>query len=151
MTPLSRAAGARAPATPPRVATWLLLATLPDTTGDAIAGDLHEEFVTHAIAARGEWAARWWYRWQVARSLAPLFLRSWQRVSVARATAAILAGATASVVPAVALVLLRTFVLQQVPLKTTEEPSLAFLILLLATLLAGGLSGLAAAARLLRS
>jgi hypothetical protein len=71
-------------------------------------------------------------------------------VSAARATAAVVSAATASIAPAVALVLIRTFVLQQVPLKTTEEPTAAFLLLLVATLIAGALIGLTAAARVLR-
>ena len=121
--------------TPPRIACWLLEATLPAGIGDAIAGDLCEEFMDHVVPARGERAARWWFRWQVARSLAPLFFRSWQRASVLRASAAIVfAGATVTL-PAVLLLSLRSFVLQQVPLKTTAEMSMAF---------AGGLAVLVA-------
>ena len=127
--------------TPPRVACWLLEAALPDGIGDAIAGDLCEEFMEHVVPARGERAARWWFRWQVARSLAPLFFRSWQRASVLRASAAIVfAGGTVSL-PAVLLLSLRRFVLQQVPLKTTAEMSLAFagvLTLLVAATIVGG-------------
>jgi hypothetical protein len=114
--------------TPPRLACWLLEATLPAGTGNAVAGDLCEEFVEHVAPARGARAARWWFRWQVARSLAPLFFRAWQRASVLRASAAIVfAGAVATVPPAL-LLSLRSFVLQQVPLKTTADMSTAFAV-----------------------
>jgi hypothetical protein len=122
--------------TPPRVACWLIEATLPTATGDAIAGDLCEEFAAHVVPARGERAARWWFRWQVARSLAPLFFRSWQRASVVRASAAVIVAGACSTVPAVLLLSLRSFVLQQVPLKTTAELSAPFAGLL--TLLVAG-------------
>ena len=115
--------------TPPRVACWLLEAALPDT-GEAIAGDLCEEYREHVVPARGEALARWWFRWQVARSLAPLFFRSWQRASVLDASAAMVGGGIAAAVPATLLLMLRTFVLQQVPLKTTTEMSMAFVIVL---------------------
>jgi hypothetical protein len=111
---------------PPALAVWLLEAALPPADGEAIAGDLHEEFREHVLPARGPWLARWWYRWQVARSLAPLFLRSWQRATIARASAAVVAAGVIATLPATLLLLLRSFVLQQVPLKTTAEISPAF-------------------------
>ena len=135
----------------PRVACWLLEATLPADTGEAIAGDLYEEFMEHVVPARGERAARWWFRWQVARSLAPLFYRSWQRASVLRAsTAVVLAGATVTL-PAVALLWLRSFILQQVPLKMTAEMSMAFAggltLLVLGSIVCGALTAVRFLAR----
>jgi hypothetical protein len=125
--------------TPPRLASWLLEASLPSIDGEALAGDLHEEFCAYVVPARGLCRARWWYRWQVARSLAPLFLRSWQRASVVRASVAVLGAGLIAVVPATLLLMLRTFVLQQVPLKTTPELSIAFAAVLL--VVAGGAAG----------
>jgi hypothetical protein len=127
--------------TPPRVACRLLEAALPVGIGEAVAGDLCEEFVEHVAPARGERAARWWFRWQVARSLAPLFFRSWQRASAVRASAAIVIAGAVATVPAALLLSLRSFVLQQVPLKTTAEMSPAFavgLTLLVVSLAAAG-------------
>lgn len=134
---------------PPRLSAWLLEATLAASERDAVAGDLCEEFNVHVLPRRGVVMARWWYRWQVARSLAPLFVRSFGRASVARASAALVGAAVASTVPASALILLRTFVLQQVPLKTTPEPSVAFAAALAAVVMATGGCGVAAAVRVL--
>jgi hypothetical protein len=135
--------------TPPRVASWLIETALPRTMGEAIAGDLHEEFCEHAVPRRGLFLARWWYRWQVARSLAPLFFRSWQRASIRRGSAAVLAAGLIPVLPATLLLMLRTFVLQQVPLKTTAELSLAFALVLAILVVLSVLLGLALAVRLL--
>ena len=135
--------------TPPRVASWLLETALPQSMAEAIAGDLYEEFCEYAVPRRGVFLARWWYRWQVARSLAPLFFRSWQRASVPRASTAIVGGAVIAVVPATMLLMLRTFVLQQVPLKTTAELSMVFAIVLGALVALSALIGLALALRLL--
>ena len=96
------------PMTPPRIASWLLEASLLSLDGEAIAGDLHEEFCAHIVPARGVFRARWWYRWQVARSLAPLYFRSWQRASLFRASVAIVGAGFTAVVPATLLVMLRT-------------------------------------------
>jgi hypothetical protein len=134
---------------PPRHASWLLLAAFPDADGEAIAGDLHEEFYEYVVPARGVMAARWWFRWQVARSLAPLFFRYWQRVSVTRAVTAVLAAGVMATAPAVALMLVRSFVLSQVPLKTTPELSVAFAIALFATVVTTLALGCAIGARLL--
>ncbi len=134
--------------TPPRLAAWLLEATLAASDRDAVAGDLWEEFNTHVVPRRGVVTARWWYRWQVARSLAPLFFRSWEKASLARAAGALIAAA-ASTVPATALILLRSFVLQQVPLKATAEPSLAFIVTLAVVVVCAGIAGVAAAGRIL--
>jgi DNA-binding transcriptional LysR family regulator len=65
-------------------------------------------------------------------------LRSWEHASVARASAAQISAAVAGIVPASALILLRTFVLQQVPLKATAEPSLAFVVTLSAVVVYRG-------------
>jgi hypothetical protein len=135
--------------TPPRLAAWLLEAILAASDCDAVAGDLWEEFNTHVVPRRGVVTARWWYRWQVARSLAPLFFRSWEKAPLARAAGALIAAATAGTVPATALILLRSFVLQQVPLKATAEPSLAFIVTLAVVVVCAGVGGLAVAGRVL--
>jgi hypothetical protein len=92
---------------PPRIAEWLLASTLGASERDAVVGDLSEEFSTLIVRERGELVGRWWYRWQVARSLAPLFFRSWERASVARASIALTSAAAAASVPSVLLVMLR--------------------------------------------
>jgi hypothetical protein len=135
--------------TPPRLTAWLLEFTLAASDRDAVAGDLWEEFNTHVLPQRGAITARWWYRWQVARSLAPIFFRSWEKASLARAAGALTAAAAASTLPATALVLLRSFVLQQVPLKATAEPSLAFIVTLAVVVVGAGVGGLAVAGRVL--
>jgi hypothetical protein len=128
---------------PPRLATWLLGATLlPDA--DAIEGDLLEEFRPRKRLARV------WYVWQVTRSLAPLFFRSWQRASVTRASVALVAAAAAATLPAAGLLSLRSFALSQVPLKTTAELSSPFALLLVAVVLATALIGFVIGARLLQ-
>jgi hypothetical protein len=134
---------------PPRLSAWLLEAALTASDRDAVAGDLWEEFTEHMVPRRGVRMARWWYRWQVARSLGPLFSRSWERASLARASAAVISAAVAGTVPATALILLRSFVLQQVPLKATAEPSLAFVVTLSAVVLIASVCGVAAAVRVL--
>jgi hypothetical protein len=135
---------------PPVLAAWLLESALPDADGEAIAGDLHEEFHAHILPCRGAWAARWWFRRQVARSLAPLFLRSWQRASVTRASLAVTIAGVLATAPASLLLLLRSFILQQVPLKTTAELSTTFAIALALLLAATTAASIAVATRLLR-
>jgi hypothetical protein len=120
---------------PPRLASWLLEVAIPTCDGQAIAGDLAEEFHDRMVPHRGRWFAHWWFCWQVARSLAPLFIRSWERASVVRASSAIVSGGLAATLPAAALLMLRTFVLQQVPLKTTAEPSAVFVAMWLIVVL----------------
>lgn len=134
---------------PPRAAVWLLERALAPADRDALIGDLHEEYVIHVAPARGVRAARWWYRWQVARSLAPLLRRSWERASLGRAAWAVVGAALAATMPASALLMVRSFVLQQVPLKTTADLSVAFAAVLGLVVLAAGLSGLIAAMRVL--
>ena len=114
---------------PPRFASWLLEAALPTGDGEAITGDLIEEFQDR-VPHRGYWFARWWFYWQVARSLAPLFFRSWEKASLLRASFAIVTAGLAATLPAALLLILRTFVLQQVPLKTTSELSTVFALVL---------------------
>lgn len=136
---------------PPRIAAWLLQSTLAASERDAVIGDLCEEFVSYVVPAQGAMRARWWYRWQVARSLAPLFLRSWERASLQRASTAIVGGAVMATLPGSVLLMLRTFVLQQVPLKTTSELSLAFAATLAVVVLGAGALGVTTAIRLLNS
>lgn len=135
---------------PPRFASWLIEVSLPNVDGDAIVGDLSEEFTEYIVPSRGLWFARWWYRWQVARSLAPLFFRSWQRASVRRASAAMIGAAAVATMPATALLMLRSFVLQQVPLKTTAELSVAFTIVLAVVIVLALAIGCAAGIRMLQ-
>jgi hypothetical protein len=135
---------------PPRLAVWILEAVVPTSDGEAIAGDLAEEFAGHVVPARGAAFARWWYCWQVARSLAPLFFRSWQRASLTRATVAVIGAGLAATGPAAALLALRTFVLQQVPLKTTTELSLLFIAALVVIVAATAGAGLTGAVRWLQ-
>ena len=134
---------------PPRTASWLLSAVLPTFDGEAIAGDLFEEFQEHIVPARGVVFARWWYCWQVARSLAPLFFRSWERASVTRASVAVLSAGVAATIPASLLLMLRSFVLSQVPLKTTSELSLMFGIVLALIVAATSAIAVAMALRIL--
>lgn len=134
---------------PPRLTAWLLESTLTGSERDAVTGDLWEEFTMHVVPTRGVLMARWWYRWQVARSVPALFLRSWEKASVARGAAALVGAAVAATVPASALILLRTFVLQQVPLKTTAEPSVAFGLMLAAVVLMASVGGVATVVRVL--
>jgi hypothetical protein len=136
---------------PPRLAVWILEATVPTEDGAALAGDLCEEFTEHIVPARGAAAARWWYCWQVARSLAPLWVRSWERASLARASLAVVGAGVVATVPAAALLALRAFVLQQVPLKTTAEFSPLFGVALLIVVLLTALVGLSAAVRCLQA
>lgn len=135
---------------PPRFASWLIAVSLPTADGDAITGDLLEEFRKFIVPNRGLLAARWWYRWQVARSLAPLFFRSWRRASMRRASTPMVSAPAVATTPATALLMLRSFVLQQVPLKTTSELSLAFTILLAVLVMLALMIGCAAAIRLLQ-
>ena len=130
---------------PPPVAAWLLEAALAASERDAVIGDLREEYCRYIVPSRGAAAARRWYWWQVARSVAPLWGRAWERASLSRAVTAIVTAALAAMVPALLLVLLRSFVLQQVPLKTTAELSPAFAFSLLGVFLLTGALGLAAA------
>jgi membrane-associated HD superfamily phosphohydrolase len=134
---------------PPRIAAWLLEWTLAPSERDALAGDLYEEFVTCMVPARGVTRARWWYRWQVARSLAPLLFRSWERASLTRSTVGIASGAAVATLPATLLVMLRSFVLQQVPLKTTPELSAIFAAGLASVVLLAGLCGVVVAIHVL--
>ena len=125
---------------PPRFASWLLEAALPTGDGEAMTGDLVEEFQDRA-PRRGHRYARWWFCWQVARSLAPLFFRSWEKASLLRASFAIVSAGVAATLPATLLLMLRTFTLQQVPLKTTSELSTIFtlcLVLVVALTLSAG-------------
>lgn len=136
---------------PPRLTTRLMEIMLAASEPDAIIGDLCQEYCAHILPSRGPVRARWWYRWQAARSLAPLFVRSWERASLQRATAASVGAALCATAPASGLVMLRTFVLQQVPLKTTAEMSLAFAGALLAVVVLAGALGLAAAISVLNA
>ena len=136
---------------PPRFAEWLLAASAARTEGDAIVGDLCEEFRGYIVPQRGAFLARWWYRVQVARSIASLCFRSWERASVARASAAVSGAAVAAILPAASLLMLRTFVLQQVPLKTTAEVSMWFSAMFAAVSVTGIGLGIAFAVQLLRS
>ena len=136
---------------PPRFAEWLLGTSLAGADSEGVLGDLQEEFTAFIVPSRGMRAARWWYRRQVARSLLPLGIRAWQRASVARASLACAMAGMTTVLPASLLVTVRTFVLQQVPLKTTAELSAAFAAALLAVVMLGIVTGVCCAVHLLGS
>jgi hypothetical protein len=135
---------------PPRIATWLLDAThLPDR--EAIAGDLRQEFIDAIVPACGARLAKLWYLGQVMRSMAPLFFRSWQRASLTRASTALVAAAAAAMIPAAALLSLRSFVLSQVPLKASPEVSAAFALILAAVTVVAVFVGITIGVRLLNA
>jgi hypothetical protein len=135
---------------PPRFAERLLACALALSERDALIGDLAEEFTTYVASERGAFMARWWYRWQVARSLAPLFFRSWERATLSNAIAALGVAAVMATLPPTLLIMMRTFVLQQVPLKTTAEVSAAFAVVLLAVTTLATACGVAGAVGLLK-
>jgi hypothetical protein len=135
---------------PPRVAEWLLAHALATSERDAVIGDLCEEYAC-IVPMRGLMRARYWYRWQVARSLTPLLVRSWERASVRRASTAAIGAAFVATVPGSALIMIRSFVLQQVPLKTTADLSFGFGVALAFVLLASGGISLATAFRVLNT
>ncbi len=65
---------------PPRLPTRLLAAALPKTPrGDAVLGDLHEEFLGRA--ERGVWRARVWYTHQALAIALRYVARSMKRES----------------------------------------------------------------------
>ena len=134
---------------PPRVASWLLARAIATSDGDAIAGDLYEEFTGYIVPGRGLTRARWWYRWQVARSLTPLLFRSWERASLRHASVAAVSAGVLVTIPASLLMTLRAFVLQQVPLKATSDLSAGFSLALAVVVLLSGAVGLVAAIRIL--
>ena len=136
---------------PPRFASWLLASALAASDRDAVLGDLCEEFNTYIVPSRGAVGARWWYCLQVIRSIAPLFFRSWERASVIRASVAVVGAGLMSTAPASGLLMLRAFVLQQVPLKTTAELSVQFAALLGAVVLSASVLSVAAAIRVLNA
>ena len=47
----------------------LLYFLLPRSDREVIAGDLEEDFRTNILPKFGPRFARWWYRWQVARTI----------------------------------------------------------------------------------
>jgi hypothetical protein len=135
---------------PPRFSERLLATSLALSDRDAVVGDLAEEFTTYVVRQRGAFMARWWYRWQVARSLAPLFFRSWERATLSTASSALGVAAVTATLPPTLLVMTRTFVLQQVPLKTTAEMSMAFASALLGVTALAMAAGVVAAIGMLK-
>ena len=130
---------------PPRLATWLLERTLAAPERDVLLGDLWEEFTDHVLPAHGRTRASIWYFRQAVRALGPLFVRTWERASVGNATTAVLGAGLLATGPAVALLALRSFVLQQVPLKTTADMSVEFAVVLAAVTLVSSVCGVLAA------
>ncbi|MBA3272066.1 MAG: hypothetical protein H0T71_16300 [Acidobacteria bacterium] len=124
--------------------------TLP-SEADTVSGDLCEEFTLFVVPRRGIRAAYCWYCWQVARSIGPILLRSWQRATLTRASGALVSAAVAATVPGSVVVLLRTFTLQQVPLKTTTDTTVLFVATLAAVVVTSAGLGIAAALRVLNS
>ena len=123
------------PMTPPRIASWLLEASLLSLDGEAIAGDLHEEVLRPycpgprrvsrplVVSLAGSALAR-----------AALFPFVATRVHF-RASVAIVGAGFTAVVPATLLVMLRTSA-PQAPLKTRAELSFALLLVAVATVAA---------------
>jgi hypothetical protein len=113
-------------AAPPRLGRALLWLALPAPEREAVAGDLHEEFLTVVVPRRGARRARGWYWGQVLRSLGPLLALRWQR----RSRVALLAGSAAAVLATLPPLLLgealRRFVLSQVPLRASGEPGAGY-------------------------
>lgn len=70
---------------PPRAATWLVKLFISGEDGEAIAGDLHEEFSQLALKSGVAVACRWYWR-QSLRTVAHLFANGFR--SAPRSTAA---------------------------------------------------------------
>ena len=64
---------------PPPIARWILRQLAGSTHGDAMVGDLDEEFHEHVVGERSLFAARMWYRAQVIKSLSPTLLQRARR------------------------------------------------------------------------
>ncbi len=114
---------------PPRLASWALALLLPHADRDLVLGDLWEESHRHVVPAHGARRARWWYWRQVVTSIIPLVSRSWEAANAGRVTVASLV-MLLSIAPSCVLITVRGFALSQVPLKTTAEPSVLFLVVL---------------------
>lgn len=56
---------------PPSLARWIVRHAAGPLHGDALVGDLDEEFYEYALRERSPFGARMWYRSQVLKSLAP--------------------------------------------------------------------------------
>lgn len=97
---------------PPRLAVGLLLAALPHSHADSIAGDLEEEFVSLADLC-GRKAANRWYVGQVARSILPL----WRRAGLPSLGDLFLTNLLSVTLPLLLLDYLWAFVYSCVPLK----------------------------------
>jgi putative ABC transport system permease protein len=69
--------------TPPSFASWLLRAVTPEDDRDDVLDELTDEYVRERLA-RGDAAARSWYRQQVLRSLFPILLRRFTLTSRSR-------------------------------------------------------------------
>ena len=63
----------------PPIAGWILRQLAGSTHGDAMVGDLDEEFHEHVVGERSLFAARMWYRAQVIKSLGPTLLQRARR------------------------------------------------------------------------
>lgn len=64
---------------PPPIARWILRQLAGSTHGDAMVGDLDEEFHEHVVGERSLFAVRMWYRAQVIKSLSPTLLKRARR------------------------------------------------------------------------
>ena len=64
---------------PPTLARWILRQAAGPGYGEAMVGDLDEEFHDHAVGERTHFGARMWYRAQVLKSLGPTLLQRARR------------------------------------------------------------------------
>ena len=66
---------------PPPIARWVLRQCAGSVHGDAMVGDLDEEFHDHVLGERSLFEARMWYRAQVIKSLGPTLLQRAHRAA----------------------------------------------------------------------
>ena len=71
---------------PPRLATLLVRWRLPAELGEAVAGDLHEEYALRVAPARGPWVADLWYWGQALTLRAGALRRVSRRLTAMRPT-----------------------------------------------------------------
>lgn len=110
---------------PPRLAVWILSATLASADRDAIIGDLEEELSCQS---------RLWFWRQVLMSLLPSLLARWRRGNLQEA---ILVPVLLVMLPFRALDLLWTCVLSNVPMRAAADRPIEFVCVSLACLAAG--------------
>ncbi|HEX4385859.1 MAG TPA: hypothetical protein VH083_23035 [Myxococcales bacterium] len=122
----------------------LLSSLLPEGDKAPLLGDLDEEFL-ELVTLRGRASARRWYLRQCLLSIPPLMMARWRRLCARDWQLSIAAVLCFVLAPILAIELLRSFVLGQIPLKDDALRSPAFAGTLLAfTTLCSALASLAA-------